>query len=217
MLYFSVILLMACAIGSLNVNGLREYHKRDLLFNYLTIDLGKTFHETTQSTYYHKGLRKKSRIDYILASENIAPKIKQISVEPTSLSDHNTIIVRIENVLIKKGPGRWICGKDLLTDEICKQKIKWFWNFWKTQKIKYKDIMEWWDLGKNRLKEIMKAGEKTKYFQSRKEKYQLDQKYEFLVSNPDITNKPELDDIEKKLKAFEEKIMGKSKTPTPYK
>ena len=36
MLYFSVILLMACAIGSLNVNGLRDYHKRDLLFNYLT-------------------------------------------------------------------------------------------------------------------------------------------------------------------------------------
>ena len=36
MIIFTLILMMAWTIATLNVNGLRDYQRRDMIFNYLT-------------------------------------------------------------------------------------------------------------------------------------------------------------------------------------
>ena len=51
-----------CQIDNTEISDSSRNVLLNCIQSYGLIDLGKTFHETTQSTFYHKGLRKKSNL-----------------------------------------------------------------------------------------------------------------------------------------------------------
>ena len=105
-------------------------------------------------TFFHKILKRPSRIDYVFISKSLEHQLKTINVDSSGLSDHSTVIVRLVNQSVLTGRSRWFCNNDLLKDDQCKIRVKWLWNYWKTQKNNYDSFFIWWDIGKNRLKEL---------------------------------------------------------------
>ena len=75
----------------------------------------------------------------------------------------------------------------------------------------YNNIALWWDIGKNRLKEIIKDYEITKKYKINKVKRQIQERYDFLCNNPTLDNTNELNDIESKLKWYEYQEWEKAK------
>ena len=161
-------------------------------------------------TYYHKGIRRPSRIDYIFISQTIEHQYKETSIDSTGFYDHNTVIARLDNQKIPIAIPRWICNNDLLQDDQCKFRIENFWTFWTTQKHQYESLFNWWDIGKNRLKEIIKEYDNETSYIKKREKYILQKQYNFAISK-NKKNNDEIKEIERKIKIFESQEWEKSK------
>jgi len=59
--------------------------------------------------------------------------------------------------------GIWKLNNSLLETDIFKSAFEQFWLNWKTQKEQFKDQLTWWDIGKDKIREIaMWAGKKLK-------------------------------------------------------
>lgn len=162
-------------------------------------------------TYYHKGIKRPSRIDYVLISQTLGNQLQEVSVDSSGLSDHSTIFVRLNNQSVPTGKGRWICNNEILKDEQCRDRVEWFWNYWTTQKDVYDSLFVWWDIGKSRLKEIIKDYEIEKRFKEKREEQRLQKQYDFVINNHPGDNSVELSEIEKKLKLHETQKWEKAK------
>ena len=83
----------------------------------------------------------------------IQNKIGEVHNNSTGLTDHQLKTKRFLNL---HGPGRWICNKKLIKDQDCAYRIKDFRSFLKTKKHDYGRVFTWWEMGKCKLKEIIK-------------------------------------------------------------
>ena len=101
-----------------------------------------------------------------------------------SLTDHRIIAMRLNKENILKGPGRWMCNNLLLNDEHCKIRIERLWTYWKTKKGDYNNILDWWDMGKTKIKEIIKEFGIEKGKENYNHRNKLQKAYEKLINNP---------------------------------
>ena len=67
-----------------------------------------------------------------------------------NISDHHLEWGSFDLDKHDRGPGLWSLNNSILKDRTYTKLIKDFWEEWKTIKNKYKDILFWWDLGKNK-------------------------------------------------------------------
>ena len=176
------------------------------------IDLWQTIHPDEEGyTFYHKGLKRSSRIDYIFVSQTILNEIMSIGNSALSLTDHRIIVMRLNKENILKGPGRWMCNNLLLNDEHCKIRIERLWTYWKTKKGDYNNILDWWDMGKTKIKEIIKEFGIEKGKEDYNHRNKLQKAYEKIINNP-LNHSEEIKKIEIDLKSFEIKEWEKSKS-----
>ena len=131
--------------------------------------------------------------------------MKYIYLDSIGITDHSAVIVRFENKTIATGIPRWICNNKLLLDRQCKFRIDSFWKFWRTQKHVYASLLEWWDIGKNRFKEILKDYDNLKRYNETREKDVLQKAYEQIINNPSDDNVNKLKEIEENIKSLERK------------
>ena len=88
-------------------------------------------------TFYHKILKRSSRIDYSFISNNLLFMIPDASVSSVGLSDHHALSFHIQRQEVKRGPGRWFCNNNALKDDQCKDRITFFWEFWQSKKATF--------------------------------------------------------------------------------
>ena len=89
-------------------------------------------------TYYHKGLKRSSRIDYIMfMSSELLNQTNDVVTCSTGLTDHRIISMKLSDDDIPHGPGRWKCNNSLLKDSECINRFHNLWRYWKTKKTHY--------------------------------------------------------------------------------
>ena len=174
------------------------------------LDVGETL-DNTCPTLYHKGLNKTSRIDYFFVSETVMTQVKEFSVNTTGLSDHRIITMRLGKRTMQLGPGRWFCDNAVFRDKECKTRIKNFWRYWKSRKNGYIDILDWWDIGKSRLKEILKDYSSHKNYREKKEKSDLQKNLDILLNSQATVDKTKYLELERLIKAHEYREWEKTK------
>ena len=176
----------------------------DLLQQNKLIDIWRTVYPNKEGfTYYHKGKKTPSRIDYILMSDELQSQTHNVCVSVIGFSDHNAITIRLTESLTVRGPGRWICNNESLKDQDCINRVENFWRFWKTKKCKLDNIIDWWEMGKYKIKEILREYGVEKANSKKTQRDKLQKQYFRLIEKSNNNNHELLNEIKSNLKAYE--------------
>jgi len=99
-----------------------------------------------------------TRIDRIYVNENLTSLTKNIDYLPAIDTDHLLLpYVEIETpTKIKWGPGIYCLNNQILKQSSLKIEIENLWQNWQEVKPLFENILEWWDVGKQRIKECCK-------------------------------------------------------------
>ncbi|MBN3281143.1 YTX2 protein, partial [Polyodon spathula] len=119
------------------------------------VDIWRCLHPSSRQytwSQYHTDCVYRARLDRFYTSKNDLNKFIKARIIPSSLSDHHCLLI---TVLIQSEPHRasyWHFNVKLLQDVKFKQQFKLFWIIWKKEKAQYKDLRQWWDIGKIQIK-----------------------------------------------------------------
>ena len=95
------------------------------------------------------------RLDKWYVSPILIGNIDKCYIVPCTLSDHLPVMLKLRSLKnIKRGKGTWKFNNSLLDCEYFCKKISDFWLGWQILKPAGKDILEWWEAGKSKVKEI---------------------------------------------------------------
>jgi len=97
-----------------------------------------------------------SRIDMWLISQNLDSSVDkcEIIINPLTLKDHKGITLRFFSSQVKRGPGIWKMNEKVVKSDLFAVAFQQFWASWVTEKRKFKNIKEWWEMTKIKIKEI---------------------------------------------------------------
>ena len=142
------------------------YHITDLWRN-------KYPYEKQFSRFDKKGTS--TRLDRIYGSLDMNRTMIKGGYLHTSLSDHSLhwVTIKTENTQgsLARGKGTWKLNNSLLQKEHILKALKAYWSIWSDRKEEFRDLRQWWDLGKKGLKSILiKHGINNKHVQDRDEK-----------------------------------------------
>ncbi|CAC5388192.1 unnamed protein product [Mytilus coruscus] len=110
----------------------------------------------------------KTRIDKICISEALKHKIRDLKHIPYQYSDHKIVYISLKLQKTKRGNGYWKMNDSLLDKELYIEYINNFWINWKQRKSNY-NILDWWEIGKKRIKELTIRFSKKLVARQRKE------------------------------------------------
>ncbi|CAG2241167.1 unnamed protein product [Mytilus edulis] len=116
--------------------------------------------------YSNKGV--KTRIDKICISEALKHKIRDLKHMPYQYTDHKIVYISLKLQKTKWGNGYWKMNDSLLDKELYTEYINNFWINWKQRKSNY-NILDWWEIGKKKIKELMIRFSKQLVARERKE------------------------------------------------
>ena len=162
------------------------------------------------ATHFHKGRNKVSRIDYMFVSSSLLHMCNGIEIAATGLTDHYVINVKFFEKEKPHGQGRWICNNNLLENDDCNKRICMFWSFWKTKKCDFPSLLQWWEVAKYKITEILRDFGREKSYENKRERESLQKKHKELVTKIDEESLEKLKDIEARIKDFENKEYEKS-------
>ena len=135
-------------------------------------DAWRYFHKQAQNFTWQRG-EQKSRIDTFFINKRLTSKIKSVSIDsPTDLSDHSLVsLVLTMNSSVNKNPV-WCLNTSLLNDENYCTLIKEFWEGWRNEKDRFSSLQSWWDIGKQKIKELSQqySAERVHHFKRSKQK-----------------------------------------------
>ena len=96
-----------------------------------------------------------SRIDRFYLDTANQNHVLATDIEPFPLApDHNIINVTLSFGNVPRGRGCWKLNTSLLTDQAFDEKIRTFWSDWRNRKRDFPSLLDWWDTGKSKLREI---------------------------------------------------------------
>lgn len=95
------------------------------------------------------------RLDKWYVSPTLIGNIDKCYIVPCTISDHLPVMLKMKSLRgIKRGKGFWKFNNSLLDCEYFCRNIEEFWEGWRILKPTGKDILEWWEAGKSKIKEI---------------------------------------------------------------
>ena len=129
-----------------------EIGLQEIIKNFNLTDV-KTYTENNTPTYI--GQNNAAILDRFIV--NGKDSIAEYMVEICPISDHQMIILDLFKTKTKnKKPKRlWKLNTSLLKKEKNRESLRIFWDEWKEMKINFKSYKEWWDKGKNKIKQIL--------------------------------------------------------------
>ena len=89
-----------------------------------------------------------------LISSLLEPRVLFSGTIACCFSDHNGIVLKLSNCVTERGPGRWQMNAQVLQSDIFKNNFGTLWRNWQRKKVNYPDLRDWWDEGKNKIKEF---------------------------------------------------------------
>ena len=110
---------------------------------------------TREYTWKSSDGRIRSRLDRFYVSHTFARHYLWSETYPCVWSDHNFIALelRLDNQE-KRGRGFWKLNTQVLTEKAYKVEIKRFLGHWKLRKGDYRDLIQWWEIGKSHIQNI---------------------------------------------------------------
>ena len=97
---------------------------------------------------------KRSRLDYWLVSKCLDSSVIDIEFMPCVYSDHDMIIMKIQYGNNERGPGAWKMNSTVIQSDLFNKCFIDMWSSWREKKSTFSDLGLWWDLGKNKIKEL---------------------------------------------------------------
>jgi hypothetical protein len=77
--------------------------------------------------------------------------------------DHSAISLKIDPENVERGPGVWKMNRLVLESELFDNAFKTMCHSWREKVDYFSDMHTWWDIGKQKIKDIaIWAGKKTK-------------------------------------------------------
>lgn len=116
-----------------------------------------------------------SRIDLIGCPQVWFHLVQSCEIVPCPFSDH--LAVLMESLLplpFSRGPGRWKLNIAFLKDSAFRDLVVGFWTYWRTRKLSFHSLLEWWDRGKERIKGLAIRFCSKKQLESRQSRSVLD-------------------------------------------
>ena len=124
-------------------------HLNDLLERHNLEDIWRTLHPTEYDYTFHSGSAiSLSCIDRFYTSRSARGSVKNCSIMSFPLSDHRKVVLTLDFSNIKTGPGVWQINTSILKEKTFLETIDQFWDDWKSKKVNYPTLLEWWDEGK---------------------------------------------------------------------
>lgn len=120
-----------------------------------------------------KNVMKQSRIDLFLTSMSLNNRVVNISYQPTTISDHCILIMKMDFEQVQRGPGVWILNNTFLEDRDYCIKIETCIENEKQSELYDLDTLLWWDNTKYKLKKISQLYGKNKSKERNREIYRI--------------------------------------------
>ena len=119
-----------------------------------TIDIWRYLHPTSkQFTWSARNGSLSSRIDLIGCPVAWVPSMSSSEILPFPFSDHCAVLLSGSfPSLIPPGPGVWKLNISTLENDDYFELISSFWRSWKFRKSSFVSIIDWWGLGKSKIK-----------------------------------------------------------------
>ena len=118
-------------------------------------DIYRVFHPNSKGFTFLSSTGSQSRIDRFYLDSNKLNHVLATDIEPFPMApDHNMITVTLSFGNVSRGRGCWKLNTSLLTDQAFNAKIRNFWSDWRNRKPDFPSLLDWWDTGKSKLREI---------------------------------------------------------------
>lgn len=109
----------------------------------------------------------KSRLDRIYVHNSTITKITNADIIPAVFTDHDLFTIHLqtcsETERVRWGQGLWKLNKTLLENNENWNELKNLWITHQNEKIQYEDLLDWWEMGKRKIKEkCIELGKSTK-------------------------------------------------------
>jgi len=122
------------------------------------IDTFRHLHPTTRSFTFTGISNYRSRLDRIYIHETESDKISNAEIIPTCFSDHDIFIIDIHigssHGRVRWGRGLWKYNKNILTDLNNMKMMERMWHQHVVQKCQYNNLIDWWEEGKRKIKNL---------------------------------------------------------------
>ena len=67
-------------------------------------------------------------------------------------SDHDLVSTKLKLDDIERGPGIWAMNFNTITSELFTKAFNTWWGKWKNEIERFRNIQEWWDVTKTKIK-----------------------------------------------------------------
>ena len=94
----------------------------------------------------------KSRIDFILCSNGLCSKVFDTNIKHFPFSDHDLVSTKLILDGTERGPGIWAMHFNTITSELFTKAFNPWWGIWKNEIERFRNIQEWWDVTKIKIK-----------------------------------------------------------------
>ena len=96
--------------------------------------------------------RGNARIDFILCSNGLCSKVFDTNIKHFPFSDHDLVSTKLKLDDIERGPGIWAMNFNTITSELFTKAFNTWWGKWKNEIERFRNIQEWWDVTKTKIK-----------------------------------------------------------------
>ena len=209
-----------CVGGSLKVFEQKKGELKvlnDMKINYGYVDSyrvlkphGKLFTYTSRISNNYR-----ARLDRIYIHDSLTPHLSSVDLVPIVYSDHDLYVINLEfnnddTTRLVWGRGLWKYNSKLLAKKENMRILEERWIEWRNKKYEFRDLVEWWEIGKQRVikQTCIELGQKEKKAKNDREislKLELDR----LITCPQQSVAKRINEIKGELKQMEEgKIEG---------
>jgi hypothetical protein len=101
-------------------------------------------------------------------------------------SDHDLVSTKLKLDDIERGPGIWAMNFNTITSELFTKAFNTWWGIWKNEIERFRNIQEWWDVTKTKIKYLtMQISKQLKKGQNKKDIEKFEKQLEDLKSSTD--------------------------------
>ena len=121
------------------------------------VDIWRSCHPSQQAfTWLRPDGTRASRIDLIGCPVSWLPSVSSCEILACPISDHSAVSLALSSFpgVVPRGPGFWKLNTSVCLESDYISLISSFWSDWQKSKGSFSSLLDWWDLGKVRIKSL---------------------------------------------------------------
>ena len=121
------------------------------------VDVWRSCHPDQQAfTWLRPDGTRASRTDLVGCPVSWLPSVSCCDILACPFSDHSAVCLSLSSLpdAVSRGPGFWKLNTSILSESDFVHEISAFWSSWRNSKDSFTSLLDWWDLGKARIKTL---------------------------------------------------------------